>query len=72
MTVRNLQKKRKQVHLRQTIAVETMSKEKNFLQFGNSFFFFRISSCCHGYRDQYCDYRCPITANCPITIEQND
>ena len=71
MTVRNFRKKRrKQIHLGQTIAVETISKGKNFLQFGNSFFFFfRISSCCHGYCDQYCDYRCPITANCPITTK---
>ena len=62
--------KKNQIHLGQTIAVETMSKEKSFSSIGNSFlffFFFRISSCCHSYRDQYCDYRCPITANCPIT-----
>ena len=63
--------KKNQIHLGQTIAVETMSKEKSFSSIGNSFFFFffRTSSCCHSYRDQYCDYRCPITANCPITTK---
>ena len=34
-----------------------MSKEETFVQFGNSsVFFFRISSCCYGYCDQYCDW----------------
>ena len=33
-----------------------MSKVKNFLQFGKTQFFFRISSCCYGYCDQYCDW----------------
>ena len=63
--------KKKQIQLGQTIAVETTSKEKNFLQLEIPFFFFfsRISSCCHSYCDQYCDYRCPITANCPITTK---
>ena len=54
-------KKRKQIHLGQTIAVETMSKEKKIFfnleitQF-LFFFFFRVSSCFYGYRDQYCDW----------------
>ena len=62
-------KKKKQIHLGQTIAVETMSKEKKFSPIWKFLFFFRISSCCHSYCDQYCDYRCLITANCPITTK---
>ena len=61
ITVRNFRKKIKQIHLGQTIAVETMSKEKKFFfnleipQF-LFFFFFRVSNCFYGYRDQYCDW----------------
>ena len=49
--------------------------------------FGRVSGCCSGYCDNFCDwwvqlsalvrlqvsdYRCPITANCPITTLHND
>ena len=58
-----------------------MSKVKKFLHFGNSSIFFRISGCCYGYCDQFCDwwiwlsglsiigyFNRPVTANCLVTL----
>ena len=72
---------KQQIHLGQISLVETMSKVKKFLHFGNSSIFFRISDCCYGYCDQFCDwwiwlsgvsiigyFNCPVTANGLVTL----
>ena len=47
---------RKQIHLGQISLVETMSKVKNFSILEIPQFFFRISGCCYGYWDLFCDW----------------
>ena len=72
---------KQQIHLGQISLVETMSKLKKFLHFGNSSIFFRISGCCYGYCDQFCDwwiwlsglsiigyFNRPVTANRLVTL----
>ena len=53
--------RKKQIHLEQTYAVETLSQIKDFFiseipHFFFFFFFCRISSYHYGYCDQYCDW----------------
>ena len=57
ITVRNFRKKkRKRVHLGQNCGREHVQR-KNFCSIWKFLsFFFRISSCCYGYCDQYCDW----------------
>ena len=45
--------KKKQIRLRQTSPDGIMSKIKNLENY--PVFFFRVSCCCYGYCDQFCD-----------------
>ena len=49
---------RKKIHLGQTSLVKTMSKVRNssILEIPQFTFFSRISGCCYGYCDQFCDW----------------
>ena len=61
-------------NLGQTSPVGTVSKAKN-LEISQGFFFSsKVSGCCYGYRDQFCDWWIKLSGlstigcfNCPIT-----